>query len=867
MTASGPSSFWKFEEAFTRHYLGTDGPEGSAPLEFVDASQRRIAIALGRDHEDPDRVAADFLSIFTRQGLVDAFTHGFASRPPASLQVSGYLNYLLLSCYVASASPDIAESGRFHERLPDLLGLEQGISSLRGLADIWRKAERWCARSNDAGAEIRRIVLPNPGAMSRIGYSIRISFPSRHDLGRMERLVTGMPATTSPAAVVSAVNADLGRHAWSQGFLRAFGDFARRHRAGERLLADHPFWLGLENARRPDQDVSAEDASFALVVSTDLDGRDQYSLTTSDPSVLATVGLEHDDVVTVHLSLREVLRLLASAHPSVPKALKDCYAEGVVPFVELGWGTWTAQRDPAGSKARVLIRGNLIGTPPDAAGRQVWEHLRPARGEDIEALLSKVRGDRRAADNLTRLTVFGGIRIGRAFLGRRMVLPSVKAVEGCDASTAPLGDVTGKLIASSAGAEVKLSCEEPIEGVWRIAVSENGVVRSAPALAFERDAHELVLPDPERLPGWRVDEPEPAGSSEIGIAPFGALRAITTDTNLLDDLLEAIYAGGAKGWTEQRIVPLIASAVPRAGATWDVLRLLADSGWLLARSSRNWRSRRWFVTPNRLVAYAGSSEVVLDGAAPVATRRRFKTAAEECGGRVIQCGSGSDWSLPSHIASECDPAALARAMDLPLVFAAARLPPADKVLRFDQTLYTERHRHVGSTWSWSKGRFVSRAEFGTHDVTVERLETAKPNAADIYRVRKGGVLVGLLDGRSAAILTACAMAAAPMFRFLPAEGAIQRSTSEGGLPHQVVQFLRLRNRCNPWIDFRPDGSWRYRLPCSEHDARTLKSMLGKAFDGGFVEVEAADPLKVVVMTRLRGRAAGHVASALWRATC
>jgi hypothetical protein len=35
-------------KASTSHYLGADGPEGSAPLEFVDASRRRIALAMGR---------------------------------------------------------------------------------------------------------------------------------------------------------------------------------------------------------------------------------------------------------------------------------------------------------------------------------------------------------------------------------------------------------------------------------------------------------------------------------------------------------------------------------------------------------------------------------------------------------------------------------------------------------------------------------------------------------------------------------------------------------------------------------------------------------------------------------------------------
>jgi hypothetical protein len=209
------SAFWDFEAALTRHYLGTVGPEGSAPLEFLDASAHRLAIATGKPAGE---VVNDFVRVFARTGLVNALSQGEVARPPASLEVPGYFNYLVLSCYIASVSADVAESGHFHRLLQEVLGLGQGISSLSGLAALWERLRDWCATRHDGGHDTRTVILPDPGSMTRIGYSVRISFPSRHDLGRMERLFGALlkRSDVSSLSVLPRIRPEFARYPWPE---------------------------------------------------------------------------------------------------------------------------------------------------------------------------------------------------------------------------------------------------------------------------------------------------------------------------------------------------------------------------------------------------------------------------------------------------------------------------------------------------------------------------------------------------------------------------------------------------------------------------------------------------------------------------
>ncbi len=196
------------------------------------------------------------------------------------------------------------------------------ISNLAGIALLWENTKSWCDKRREAGDPIRRIELPPIRRnMHQIGHSIDIVFPSRHDLDRMERLFGGIAGKSNLLAgdVVAEVRPHVLSQPWSQGFLRAFEDFDLSWRRGDRLLADHPFLLGILGLRRPMNRTKQSNDSFHLALATDIDGNTAYTVRTDIPEVLSTLTDRPKpaatEVVDIPLSLPEVVYLLSGCSP------------------------------------------------------------------------------------------------------------------------------------------------------------------------------------------------------------------------------------------------------------------------------------------------------------------------------------------------------------------------------------------------------------------------------------------------------------------------------------------------------------------------------------------------------------------------
>ncbi|MBB3952649.1 hypothetical protein [Aureimonas jatrophae] len=873
----GLSPYWSWELALTRYYLGTRGSEGSSALEFVDAQPRRLAEAIGLPPSDGDAARTSFLGVFRRDGLVDAFGHGWSVRPPDSLPVMGYFNYLVLSCYVASVAPEVAQSGLFPERLREILGWDQGISSLEGLATLWKNAAVWCDGARAAGRDVRPIALPDPGWMKRIGHSIRIAFPSRHDLDRMGRSFSSLAAVPALDShrLSDAVRAEIGRQRWSQGFIRAFEDFDRRRARGERLLADHAFWLAMAALRPP---VERDDAGrrFELDVSTDADGLDAFVLTTDAEDVLMALDVSIDErpgsPVSVDLTLDQVLELFRGRSASLPPDLLRCHSEGFVPFVEVEWGVWRAARHIEGPSVRPLVRRRERPVGASAADRNACWRLHPVMSVSEAARLAVGTGRRDPlhATDVSRVRVVGGIRVGDAYLGRSGFLPTVEAVSGCDASIVTVQSTTGAPTVRVVAGRVELECAEPIEGVWRIPIEEAGSVRSSPALAFQRDAPERVPKTADSLaPGWRIAEPVPDGLTPTTITGNATDLVEASTERRLCDLLEVLVAAGRRGWDEAGLHRVLSVVAPIKRATWDLLRLLVDGGWLEGRVCPVWRARRWFLVPPRLVSFADGRTFALEGAAGGRMRDRFhETARRQCGSSGIQEG-GAGWRVPLPVAEVADGVGFVRGMGLPVVQPETEVPPADGRPSFPPSLYSDEFRSTASVWSWSSGRFVGPVGGGGGAVVLSRLTTPRPNAADIYRIDTGDAPPLLLDGRSAALIVAHSMAGRALFRFDATLGAFDRLAHDGGLPPIVARHLRLRTLRAPEMVFGVDGSWIYRTPCSPADAGMLSGWLGPAFEGPSSDGDRGTGLREMAMARARGARSELLARSIWKAprTC
>lgn len=865
MTLANMTPFWRWEEALTRHYLRSDGGFGSASLSFLDVSGVELARAVGKGPSDAGEALAGFLKIFERQALVDALTHGQSPPPPVGLRVPGFFSYLVLSCHVASAAPDVASSGDYRDRLQEILKMGQGIQTLTGLRLLWEELPRWIETKRSTGQGYRNVVLPDYGTMKQIGYSIRIAFPSRHDLGKMNRLFGHFADLPSPSAseLISIVVPELGLN-WSAGFLHAFKDFHARRQLGERLLADHPFWVGILGLRPAAPDPGL-DATFEIDLTTDADGQHAYSVRTDIGRVIqrlaGQVQLSSDPhVVSIAAARGEILDLLASPPPSVPPSLARSFAEGVLPFSEIEWGLWRAERVPTGANVRLLVRNDHLRKHDlPSAGKDGWRLLEGITHAEAIRVIHRLTGRLPdPAPELARVRVAGGIRMDKVYLGRPGFLPVIEAAEGCAATPTAFDGSRGTVATSIDGRLVRLATDGPLEGVWRIAVAEGGVVQAEPNLVFEPNAREFPVIEPDELAnGWRPDEPSLAACAPLAVELADPNSAGGATDAAFTDLLEAVFAKGRRGWSEQDIVGLIAPRLPTPYAVWDVLQLLADSGWMEPRVSRQWRARRWFLRPPRLLAYPKGDALLLDGAVPELTRRRFERTAAAMGGTVEWRRSVGGWAIPSGIARGTQPEAFAEAMQMDLRRAEVEVPLPGSAIQFRPTLYSENHRIVASAWNWSSGRFSKGDRAGAGAVRLERLTTLKPNAADVYRVTSGNDVKHLLDGRSAAILMAHRLAGKPAFRFIGDKGVIERVSLVGALPIQITRYLMLRNGCGPALDFANLGARRYVSGCRQEDASILSGWLGATFE---LPKRTSDSRQELLRSLVLGRARGTARS-------
>ena len=863
MTPPTLSPFWKYEEALTRHYLRSDGGFGSAPLSFLDASGPELARAVGKGPEEAGDVLAEFLAMFRRNELVWALSHGYAPAPPAGVRAPGFLNFLILSCHVASVAPDVSSSGDYRDRLQEILGLETRILTLSGLRQLWERLPRWIEDKRSRGQSYRRVVLPDYGTMRQIGYSVRIAFPSRHDLGKMERLFGcfAESGTPKPNDLIAMVVPELNRHNWSPGFVEAFADFHARRKMGERLLADHPFWLGILGLR-PRVSASTAEAVFDIVLGTDSDGRNWFSVRTDVPQISERLAGRSDTtgIVEFEAARSEILHFLAHPPSSVPSWAVRAFTDGVIPFSEIEWGVWQAERVPTGARVRLLVRGDHLkrhGLP--SAGNDGWRLLEPVGHAEALVILERMLGRREPTPELARIRICGGVRMDKAYLGRPGFLPVIEAVEGCHATPVAFDGSDGAVTATTNDGTIALEANKPVEGAWRVSIREGDAVQAEPNLVFEANARECLIPDPEELAkGWRPDEPGLAACAAMEVGLAAAPPTLEATATRLSDLLEALFAKGARGLSEQEIVPLIAPRLPEPYAVWDILQLLADSGWMEPRISREWRARRWFLRPPRLLTYRGEDAVLLDGAAPELTRRRFEAVVRSLQGTVEWRKAPGAWAIAAGIARGVSPEKLSEFIGLPLSRATVEVPPIGMPIQFRPTLYGESHRVVAATWDWSRKRFSKGFGRDPGAVRLERLATPMPNAADIYRVTSDDDVKHALDGRSAAILMAHRLAGKAAFRYRPDEGVVERVSMNGALPAQIARYLMLRHGCGPAVDFAEGAERRYLTPCDRDDAISLSGWLGTTFE--LPDRDAADAnrlLSALVMQRARGGARGR----------
>src|SRR6185312_14017953 len=126
--------------------------------------------------EGPDEARSRFLASFSPNVVAEVFRQGTERLGAPGGDRPGYFRYLLLSCAIECTSDESSAEDDFRRLLAEQIGISGYLSNIPGLAEMWKSLQAWCARPARSD-RYRQVVLPDPGFMTQIGYTRRITFP------------------------------------------------------------------------------------------------------------------------------------------------------------------------------------------------------------------------------------------------------------------------------------------------------------------------------------------------------------------------------------------------------------------------------------------------------------------------------------------------------------------------------------------------------------------------------------------------------------------------------------------------------------------------------------------------------------------
>ncbi|MCK6376258.1 MAG: hypothetical protein L6Q76_00360 [Polyangiaceae bacterium] len=858
------------ERALTNHFLGTTSGFGAGPVRTIDAAPSNLSVALGQQFgPDPVTVLAEACDgpYVTARVLSD----GWDARWPDA-ESPGFFRYLVLSCAVVALAVD-ADSKDFGINLAALWRCDNIFGSRAALPGLWTKLETWCRARRASGAAIREFIAPAKGrvALSRFGLgnvthlgpTYQVAFPTWRDLSHLRTVLSRRPELLQIVQDPFEAARHLcplieGDKDFKLPMRLASAEYKQLYEAKATLLRLHRFWGALsqvlsEIGVRPKREPAGvpeltvrlgggiDDAEATLCLRGVRDDANDGSGTVEGPAGLVIDGAEE--------WMRKRGRRFVQS--SLAMALED----GAVLMLEAGFARWATSDEVAELGGRcLLLRRDGHRRDLDGAGRLLgrlsdkWSLYGPIDGLAKASLLSKLGiGARSSLEHRAGIYVRGGVKVGSAFLGKPAFLPKVfvasdgevSLIRGDDfppevrlVQSAKRQFAVESLRTVSGSAAIRLE-EAPVEGIDPL-VAERPITFAAEAEEHSR------LREPDQVRWTCVVElrVEQAATIHLGTIAPNSAESRGSAAGQMRDLAEAVYAGGAGGWSEADLVDLVGEVTgPRGPSVWDVLRGLQEAGWLSSTIATTWRVRRWWLRKPELapVVLENAPCFVLRGSCPDALRRRFDATVRQGGGQVLAGRAAGDYCLSPLAAAGVERDKLLAELrwscvDLPKVVR-VRAPACWPVT--DQE--PSRHEPV-ARWGMSSGRFEAKTSAEDSPVELIRHRREAADRADLYTVRSGSAAeppwVGV--SRTAAILETYRRARLPMFEV---RGSwLLRLPQDGYLPLPIAEAAALRTlrASGPYLD---GERWTYAYPIDDKLLDEVRYLLGDAI---IREVPAAD---------------------------
>ncbi|MDQ7251287.1 hypothetical protein [Dongia sedimenti] len=833
------------------HYLRADGPLGSGPLRFLDATPAEIALASKIDDLAEDDAQRAFLTQFGAQD-VEAWLSGRRSSHASNSEVPGYFRYLVLTCFVSATESGAGVTHNFRVRLGRLLGLPTQMQQVSGVNQLWHNLSDWCDQRRTGGHPIRKIELPPYGNMKLIGHAVRLAFPSWEDRRQLTKLLRRLDAEIrrSPVRLVQELSRPIHAGRLPIGIAAAFIDFATAIRSGGRLLSGHRFWRlvqSIEHGFSPDDGPTSRKKWDLFGY---FGGYEQDELHLR----LSTGGPREETIWDGSLTELEA----QSSNSKVPRTLAVALGRGILVLAEAPGALWKTGSTSLPDSSAFVILSRSASRSKLASLATAWYPLEGdwsvsdrLRRTDLVLLrdVIEIGGDGTARDVLRDIAIEGGIRTGsRVWLGRPGFLPRITTSEQSRVLLQPL-DQTGSLTVADQGGSWRLDSAVPVSGRWRVvAREEHGEAEKI--LTLEADAPErwdFTLDDSldheEELTVTSEDDEEDLHSSH----PEG------DETHpSVSDLMEAIYSAPSGFWSERDLIPLLLASLDSRYIVWDLLRAYAEAGVLEPRLSRSWKARTWHLCPPRVV-HAGELFSVVEGAVGSSTLKRLADTSKSIGATLsIRASDTAKLTPPIILVRGVTPSTLSQAIRMPLVmrrFPRAAAAPAC----WAREPRSEAGRIVADKWSFAHGHFLAAGSGSleaVHGVSLERLVREKRDDRDLYRISGDGQIF-LTSMRTTAILEAYRRSGQPLFRWNG--GILTRLARAGYLPIPIARALRLRFLRPCGLTLGEDGSWGYSYRCDIATADVLWRMLGGIIEAPLSQGRENDFLARIVAARRAGR--------------
>lgn len=473
--------------------------DADSPIVVLLATPDELARATGDPGAAPPDVRNAFVSAVltairrSRSLLEDASDYQLWPAPPLDDTIPRFVSHLVFTCIAASESTeDLADEESFVLRLRELTEDQLPENSLQFLPRLWENLRAWLSSGTNP-TRYRRLILPNPGGLTRIGYTVKLAFPDRRDQRQLSELldVAGLRGHEPPVGkVVSLVSSSRAR--FRRSFLAAFDEFRKLFEAAATRssprLAEHRFWAAVRDAAlrgRGADDVPDLQVRVQLLCEEQDDRLTVFvvadEMLPEAGSVVRAVELPvpygqwryalliGDDTTIDATSLASVARSLLARRLRIPR-ISALIEQGVLPLVEGQHGLLELASQNSLELATVVLARReladdvvaLFGRSTSSVGPSTYEgwlqirdvRLRTLPSEQLESTALRRCWMFHESIAPTSIRLVGGVCADDGWLGFREVLPQivvpekvVVSIEGEDGThqLVSTGDRTWKL--------------------------------------------------------------------------------------------------------------------------------------------------------------------------------------------------------------------------------------------------------------------------------------------------------------------------------------------------------------------------------------------------------------------------------------